>query len=84
MELKRFEELIKKTRLYSGRGRPRGSRTLIALRYHLVDGKPISEAVRLAGKPALTRSAVYKALKTLPRETCKHCGQFLPQDQAAK
>lgn len=80
MDLEQFEELIKNARL-SKRGPRTSSKTIAALRFHLVDGLSISEAAR-AGK--ITRANIYKALKNLPRKKCKCCGQYLPNDGAGK
>jgi len=86
MKLEAFEKLIQGRRFGEQKKGVQSGRVLRALRLHLVGGKSVTEAARLADH--VSRSAVYQAmeaLKVLPRqrqpqrfEKCPACHQPLP------
>lgn len=57
-----------------------GPKTIKALYWHLVKGRPKVDAARLAGIDA---SAVTRGLARMTRPTCPSCGQELPPDLSA-
>lgn len=81
MELARFYELTRQTRLGMKTGPPGRAqgRALLAAKLHLVDGVPVAEAAQRAH---ISRQAAYRAIKRIPRTFCPLCGAPLPADRA--